>query len=594
MKFPGVFKIQTYIDQEDKSGTTSLISTMIIVALFVLPVFFVFRMMNEPRLYTADFMIMILFVTFFVYYLLLRKGMTELVNILLLITSWISLTIMAAASAGIHDITIMGYILIIFVAVLLTGYRLAIIMSITSIIAVWLMTFAEIKGILVPPPDPPLPYARDFTLIFVMVFTAILLFERNFRNSYMKINKELQERIKAEEKLSQNEKRLIDKNEELTAAKLKAEESDRLKTSFLHNISHEIRTPLNGIVGFAELLRSPEYTAEQKEEYFRVMLNCTDQLTAVINDLIDISKIEAGVVEINPSSFRLDDLLDAAKLLFSASAAEKNILLKFENTLSGAVIRTDRGKMNQVLNNLLSNAIKFSSGGTVMIKVTRSDNELVISVSDTGIGIDEKDLPHIFDRFRQTEIGFSRSFGGTGLGLAICKGNLESLGGSITVRSEKEKGTEFIFSVPVTFLDNDAVREKIVSKFRSTRRARILLAEDDDISYMYLNNILKTGNFEIIRATDGNQAISLFENEKDINLVLLDLKLPLVDGFEVARLIRKKSGTVPIIAISAYAFEEDKKRAAEEGINDYLTKPVNKDELVDKISRFIIRHPKNI
>ena len=424
---------------------------MIIVAIVVIPVLLLLRFIGYKSLSPTDAALVILLAAFVFSFFILKAGNFLLAGTIFIIMGWLAMTFMAARSAGIRDISVIGYILLIFLATIFIGYRFAIIIAVLSLLSSWAMAIAEYENILIPYRDLPLEYARDFTFFFVLITTTIVIFESSFRYSINRINRELQERIRAEEKLSANEKRLIESNEELLKAKLKAEESDRLKTAFLQNISHEIRTPMNGIIGFSELLKDASTDDSRREEYLREMSLCTFQLASQVNDLIDISKIEVGDIQIVLTNFTPEDLIKNCGNLFSVSAAAKGLELIFEDETANSVIRSDYQKINQILNSLVSNAIKFTLKGSVKVVMKISGNNIEISVSDTGTGIRKEHLNIIFDRFRQAEMGLSRTYGGTGLGLAIADGLAGYMHGTITVESEPGSGSLFKFSIPVEF-----------------------------------------------------------------------------------------------------------------------------------------------
>jgi signal transduction histidine kinase len=587
MKIIRHFSIFRADDPEGKRTRILLLSTMIVVALCALPLILLMRLSNDLRLYTADKVILFLILALFVINMLLKKGRLGIASILFFSIVWLAITLMAADSNGIRDITVLGYILIIFIAVLIAGYRVAILLTVATIISVWVMAVAEARGLLMPQGEIPVIYARDFTFLILLALTGNLLYERSFRYSFQRINRELSERKAAEEKLSQNEKVLQLRQKELIAAKLEAEESDRLKTAFLQNISHEIRTPMNGIVGFAELLKEPGLKNEKAEEYISMMITCSDQLAAIINDLVDISKIEVGVLELNISEFNSDILINDISILFESAAASKGILLKLENGIPSVNIKSDRGKIFRIISNIIGNAVKFTYEGEVAVKISRQDNNLVVNVSDTGIGIKDAEIEHIFERFRQVETGNTRSFEGSGLGLAICKGNAEFLGGKIIVNSKEGKGSVFRIIIPVEFIDMELYRNHEGIDIISTGQVKILIAEDDEIGFLYLRNIIAKEKIKIIWAKSGPEAVSEFESEPGINMILMDLKLPEMSGFEALKRIRQKNKEIPVIAISAYAFEEDKKRAREAGVNEYISKPFDKNELIIKVNKYL-------
>jgi signal transduction histidine kinase len=452
MKNSGFITSRIYSDAEGRKTLSKMLKTMLIVAIVLIPLLLILRFINYHSLSPTDAALGLLLAAFAGCYFLLKKGNLLSVSIFFIIAGWIAMTFMAARSAGIRDVSIIGYILLIFLATLFIGYRFSIIIAVLSLISSWIMAIAEHEAILIPYKDLPLEYARDFTVFLVLFTTTIVIFETSFRYSMNRINKELQDRIKAEQKLSANEKRLIENNEELLKAKLKAEESDRLKTAFLQNISHEIRTPMNGIIGYSELIQDNDTDDSKRKEYFSEMSVCTFQLASLVNDLIDISKIEAGDIQLKISEFTPADLIGSTRNLFSDSAAEKELDLLLEDETGNLAIRSDREKLSQILNNLVSNSIKFTSAGSVNVKMKRNKNCFEVSVSDTGIGISNDNLGIIFDRFRQAEMGLSRPYGGTGLGLAIVNGLVKFMHGTITVQSEPGAGSLFRVSIPVEFL----------------------------------------------------------------------------------------------------------------------------------------------
>jgi signal transduction histidine kinase len=445
------FSSRIYTDAEGKKTLVRMLRIMLIVTIAIIPSILLLRNIGHPSFSPTDIAMLILLAAFIGSYFSLRKDNFLSVSIFFIIAGWLTMTFLAARSAGIRDVSIIGYIVLIFLATLFTGYRFAIIIAVLSLLSSWVMAIAEYKEFLVPYKDSPIEYARDFTFFFVLFTTIILIFEASFRYSFNRINKELQERTKAEEKLSANEKILIESNKELLKAKLKAEESDRLKTAFLQNISHEIRTPMNGIIGFSELIKDNITDDSKRKEYFREMSVCTFQLASLVNDLIEISKIEAGDIQLNLSDFTAEEIFKGIRDLFSKNAADKELVLSFKDETGNQLIRADMGKIGQILNNLVNNAIKFTTAGSVSVNIRRSDTNIEVSVSDTGIGIRKEQHEIIFDRFRQAEMGLSRQYGGTGLGLAIVQGLTEFLKGSVTVESEPGKGSLFTLLLPVAF-----------------------------------------------------------------------------------------------------------------------------------------------
>jgi len=312
----------------------------------------------------------------------------------------------------------------------------------------------EHKEILIPEVDLPVLYARDFTIFIILVIAAVILFEKSLRDTYRRLVRELQERKETEEKLSQNERKLLEQKDELLVATLKAEESDRLKTAFLQNISHEIRTPMNDIIGLSELIREEGASKEERLDYINKLLLCSDQLVTLIDDLINVSKLETGMAEISESVFQAGLLLEDLRIKFAGRASEKGLRFSIINELGNTVIKSDMVKISQVINNLTDNAIKFTPSGEVKIHGSIRGNLLSFEFSDTGIGIAREEARLIFSHFRQSEFGVSRAYRGAGLGLSICKGNLDFLGGEINVESELGKGSLFTVTIPVKFPDD--------------------------------------------------------------------------------------------------------------------------------------------
>jgi signal transduction histidine kinase/CheY-like chemotaxis protein len=601
MKISEYFLSPIFDDEEGAKTVASMLKTFLLVAIIMTPVMLLLRLSNEFRFYTADYILAGFFLLFSIYYYLARKEKILLASLLFILTAWSGMAIMAIKSAGIRDVTIIGYIIIIYLATLFNGYRFAVLITVLSLISFWGMAISEHTGLLIPMKDPPLIYARDLSVLIIMTVVTIFLFNRSFRYSYFRIRKELGDRKKAQEELSLNEKKLIVNNielkrsyeqiklinEDLIRAKETAEKSDRLKTAFLQNISHEVRTPMNGIVGFAELLRDKETVEEKREEYTKLMTVCTYQLAGVINDLIDISKIEAGDIEIISDNFMVIDLLDDNFENFSRVATEKGIRVDIKNELPDNVIRSDRSKISQILINLMSNAVKFTNKGNIKISFLRSGDNLSIQVSDTGIGIENNLLPVIFDRFRQAKTGLDRPYSGAGLGLAISKGLVDFMEGSIEVDSLAGKGSIFRVSLPVDFSGS---RKDLSINEKGTgivKNLGILIADDDEISSLFLKEIL-SGQGNILHfARSGEEAVEFISRHERIDIVLMDLKMPGMSGYEAAKIIRKSDPSLPIIAVSAFANEEDRKRASKEDIDDYIVKPVDRKILFSRIEKIL-------
>ena len=378
--------------------------------------------------------------------------------------------------------------------------------------------------------------------------------------------------------------------EELINAKEKAEEGDRLKTAFLNNISHEIRTPMNAIVGFCALLGEPDLNEQSRMDYIEVIIQSSNHLLAIISDIVDISNIEANTVKIAKNGININSTFKSLYDQFLPKVSEKKIQLICESDIpdSDALIVTDNTKLKQILINLINNAIKFTDKGYVKVGCVLRDKFLEFCVSDTGIGIGEEYYQRIFDRFYQVQLSISRLYEGTGLGLAISKANVELMGGKIWLTSEPGKGSTFFFSIPYEkqVVETLAVNEKRVPEdFVFPQKKTILVAEDIDSNFKLVRFFLSNANTEIIRAANGKEAVQKFQSNKNIDLILMDIKMPVMDGYTAVKLIRETNNTIPIIAQTAYA--EDKEKAIDSGCSGFISKPFDKKSLLKVIHEFI-------
>jgi PAS domain S-box-containing protein len=378
--------------------------------------------------------------------------------------------------------------------------------------------------------------------------------------------------------------------EELIKAKDKAEEGDRLKTAFLHNISHEIRTPMNAIVGFSALLGEPDIDTQSRKDYIEVIMQSSNHLLAIISDIVDISNIEANLVKIEKNKTNVNSTLQSLCDQFIPKTNEKKIKLVCETALSDsdALVLTDSTKLNQILINLINNAIKFTDKGYVKVGCVLTDKFLEFSVSDTGIGIPAEYHAKIFNRFYQVQHSVSRLYEGTGLGLAISKAYTDHMGGKIWFTSEPGKGSSFYFTVPYEKLvmetriaDEKSVAEGFVFPVKKT----ILVAEDMDSNFKLIKYFLSEVNINLIRAVNGKEAVEKCLSNKNIDLILMDIKMPVMDGYTAVKLIREKNSAIPIIAQTAYI--DDKEQALEFGCSGFISKPFDKKGLLKVLQEFI-------
>ncbi|MBN1184357.1 MAG: response regulator [Bacteroidales bacterium] len=378
----------------------------------------------------------------------------------------------------------------------------------------------------------------------------------------------------------------------LKKEKEKAEKQDKEKSAFLANVSHEIRTPLNGILGFSELLADPRYqNEEEKKQFINQIRQSSEILIKIINDLIDFTKIEAGKIEIHNNDVDihklLEDIYEQFKHIIEKVKPGLKIFLQSEY-MQNLVTLTDKQRLSQIINNLIGNAIKFTSHGSVGIIYGFENNNLIIKIRDTGIGIPSDKQEKIFERFAQADNSIHSHYGGAGLGLAISKQLIELMGGKISLVSEPGTGSTFKVTLPVTLVEEGHQTDEtpIQKKFEFDDRT-ILLVENNDASFELLQAILKPTGALVIRACDGNEALKIFTDYPNINLILINIGMPGLNGIETIRKIRKLDTEVPIIVEPAYALKSFIDEAMQAGGNDFIIKPILKEVILEKINYFL-------
>jgi len=381
----------------------------------------------------------------------------------------------------------------------------------------------------------------------------------------------------------------------LIIQKEKAEESNRLKTAFLNNMSHEIRTPLNGILGFLDIVADPEIDSEEKEEYIDIINRNSERLITTVTDIIDISKIEAGQIEVHKSTISINKLINELHLQFSQEASSKKIIFNIHTALSDGQdnLFTDAHKINAILSNLVRNALKYTEEGEItfgyLLKTDKDLQLLEFYVEDTGIGIPADRIHAIFNRFEQADISNTRAVDGSGLGLSISKAYAEMLNGKLSVISKEGSGSRFIFTIPFkNDIQKTIVNEpkKPINKYMNFKDLIVLVAEDEEINNLFFKVILRDVFKETIYVKTGAQAISTLSERPEINLILMDIKMPEVNGYEASREIKKTNKDVIIIAQTAHGFKDDKEMALEAGCDDYISKPMDKEDLFDLIGKY--------
>ncbi len=400
--------------------------------------------------------------------------------------------------------------------------------------------------------------------------------------------------------ISRDITKLKQTHEALIKANIESEASSRLKSSFLANISHEIRTPLNSVVGFANLLLANNLTQEVREDYIEHINYNSEKLLQIIGDIIDLSRLESSQIEISYEETSLssivNEIIEDARQVIKRN--EKPIILNVSNKFadSGDLIFTDRIWLKRVLNHLMDNAVKFTLDGSIEFSYMRESDKIVFKIKDTGIGINKENLGRIFEEFRQEVDGHHRPFEGLGIGLTLAKEVVERMGGRIYVQSEKGIGSEFSFSIPyrpagsqknrVIPVINEHIQKPIDWSYK-----KCLLVDDNKDVLIYLNRILIDTGVSVITARSGFEAIELIKAIPDIDVVLLDMQMPEMNGIEATKEIRKIRKNIPIIAQTAFIFEDDKDIILEAGCDACLIKPIRKEHLLSVMSGFVTSNP---
>ncbi len=388
---------------------------------------------------------------------------------------------------------------------------------------------------------------------------------------------------------------------ELIKAKEKAEESDKLKTAFLANMSHEIRTPMNGILGFAEMLNDESLAPVNRKKYLEIINSNGKMLISLIDDIIDFAKIEAGQINILMDDFSLNNLLAQVHSMFLTESMRKEksdvrIRIRKAFTNEESYIRSDPNRIRQILANLIGNSIKFTQSGYIEFgyRLEKKD-QLLFYVKDTGIGIPQDKLNLIFERFMQADSSSTRKYGGSGLGLAISKGLIELLGGRMWAESTVDVGSTFYFTIPylpAVRKDEDFEEKKKVRTHYSWEGKTFLIAEDDKFSYKFLEGFLKQTQAEVLHAADGTEAVRLCRDNENIDLILMDIQMPEMNGLEATEAIKKFNKSIPVIAQTANAIIEERQKCLNAGCDDFISKPINISELYAKIDKWLsVKHP---
>lgn len=383
----------------------------------------------------------------------------------------------------------------------------------------------------------------------------------------------------------------IKTDKKLINAKREAEESDRLKDEFIQNMSHEIRTPMNAILGFSEMLSIPDLTDKKRAHFVEIIQNCGKQLVLIIDDILEISRLETKQIKVIEEPVNLNDLFLNLFSIFNIKSKEKKIQLYLKKGLSDrqSVILTDKKILNTSINNVLNNALKFTSKGFIELGYRLENSELEIYVKDTGIGIEPEKQEIIFLRFSQAEKELSKKSGGLGLGLSIAKENIKLLGGDIKLESKKEVGSTFFITIPYKPVYTNNEIDKKEGDIQN--KHIILIAEDEEINYLYLEILLNDVigiDCEIIHVKNGLEAVEKCKENPAIDFVLMDLKMPIMYGYEAIKQIKKIRPKLPIVVQTAYSRPEEQERAALAGCDDFVSKPISQEILKKMINKYLI------
>ncbi|WP_297087230.1 PAS domain S-box protein [uncultured Draconibacterium sp.] len=383
--------------------------------------------------------------------------------------------------------------------------------------------------------------------------------------------------------------------EKLIEAKKQAELANFHKNYFLANMSHELRTPMNGVIGFSDLLKNENLSHDEREHYINIIDGNSKQLLNLIDDIIDVAKIESDELKITKKACHISKIMLELETLFNQIKTQKKkddlvFVSEIPANSESLIIKTDCSRLRQVLSNLLSNALKFTETGTIKFGFKINEDKVHFYVQDTGIGIPEEKQSEIFERFKQVNYNEVARYGGTGLGLAICKGIVSYLGGEISVKSELNQGAVFSFYLPLEIMEENTVLKKhsvVPTDNELLKNKTILIAEDDKIVQLYFTELLKNKGCKLLIAEDGLSAVEQFKNNQNINLVLMDIRMPKLNGFEAIKQILELNPEAKIIAQTAYAMPDEKEKCMELGCKAYLTKPIQKTTLFETLQEWI-------
>ncbi|HEY4789614.1 MAG TPA: response regulator, partial [Bacteroidales bacterium] len=460
--------------------------------------------------------------------------------------------------------------------------------------------FRRAMGEEIPPIYESVFLHRNGHRVPVSMSVGVILYES--RPASLVIARDITQKKKTEEELERYRNHLEDiikqrtnqLQKEINERKV-AEESDRLKTAFLSNMSHEIRTPMNAIISFSNFLKEPDIPEIQRNEYLDYILSSGHSLLNLINDIIDIAKIEAKQLSTQECNTNINAILEELYKLFEETRKSLNkyhisLRLSIPDREKKIILFTDPYRLKQILSNLINNALKFTDTGHITFGFKIEDNAILFFVQDTGIGIPEDKQEFIFKRFGKIE-NLGKNISGTGLGLAISKHLASLLHGTLWVESNEGKGSNFYLKLPYSNAQDDVPEQIVhhpVNGHYNWRGKRILIAEDEDLNFKVLQIALRKTNVDVVRAHNGKEALEIVNTSSEIDLILMDIQMPVMDGYEAMLHIKKVKPQLPIIAQTAFALLEEQSHCLEMGFSDYISKPIKPEELFLKIEMQLI------
>lgn len=372
-------------------------------------------------------------------------------------------------------------------------------------------------------------------------------------------------------------------------------EKDELKTAFLKNVSHEFRTPVNGIIGFSKLLIKDDLTEDEKESYGEIIMESCDRLLNLVTDTVDIAQIQNNEIELNETNCNIKSILEKSYSKNKWKAQKRDVKFNIEiGTKEELIVYNDEEKLFRAINHIVENAVKFTNKGTISIIAQKKERNVLISIKDTGIGIPREKQRIILEPYHQGDNNITRKYGGSGIGLSIANYFLGLTGGSLTLNSEENKGTEVIINIPVVRENiNENKKNQEENSLNILKGLNVLIAEDEEINYKYLKTTLEKHVNSISYAYTGKEAIELMKSRPLPDIILMDLKMPEIDGFEATKEIKKSFPYIPVIAETAYATKLEKEKAIKSGCDEIIVKPVERDELLEKMISLVNRKKPN-